>query len=69
MSTVVFERQIKPEKKLVQEIVYGYHPDSLMKAQILKEVEEHVKHSLEGFIVEVNIKVSLKEYDTKNTGI
>lgn len=69
MSTLVFMGVNVPEKKLIQEQIYRYHPSADMKAQILKEVAEHFKNPLEDFIVDVHIKISLKQYDTKNTGV
>lgn len=65
MSTVVFVNQKKIDKKLIQEFTYKYHPSSDMKEQILKDLHEHIKCDLEDFIIDVDIRIILKEYDKK----
>jgi hypothetical protein len=67
MSTVIFVGQKKPEKHLVQEQTYKYRPDSDMKERILSDLEKHLNSTLDQFIIDLDIKVTLKEYDTKNT--
>jgi hypothetical protein len=69
MSTVVFVGQKKPEKHLVQEYVYKYHLDAAMKDKILEDMKKHLNNSLDQFIIDFEVKVTLKEYDTKNTGV
>lgn len=67
MSTVVFIGEKKPEKNLIQEQSYRYHPDSVIKDKILEDLRKHLNCSLEQYIIDLNIQVILKEYVTKNT--
>lgn len=67
MSTVVFVGQRKPEKNLVQEQIYRYHPDALIKAKIMDDLQKHLNCSLEQFIIDIKVDVTLKEYDTPHT--
>ncbi len=67
MSTIVFVSQRVPEKKLLSEHVYKYHPDSSMKEQIIQDLKKHLSSTLEHLIIDLDIKVTLKEYDSKNT--
>lgn len=69
MSTIVFVSQRKPEKHLIQEIIYKYHLDSAMKDKILEDLKTHAKSSLEDYIIDIDVKITIKEYDTKNTRV
>lgn len=66
MSTIVFMGQKVPEKRLISEQTYKYHPDTEMKEQIIQDLKKHLSCSLERYIIDLNIQVILKEYDSKN---
>lgn len=67
MSTVVFVGKIVPEKRLVDQEVYNFHPDSKMKEEILKDLKKHLSSSLEDVIIDLEIRVTLKRYDNRNS--
>lgn len=64
MSTVVYVKTNSPDKKLIKEHVYHYHPDSEMRDKIMKDIAAHSNEVLENFIIDIKIEVSLKQYDT-----
>lgn len=63
MSTVVFIGQEKPEKRLLHKLLYKYYPSAEMKEQIIKDLKAHIKDGLEQYDFEIDVKVTLKEYD------
>lgn len=65
MSTIVFVGQKIPEKRLISEQTFKYHPDGEMKEQIIQDLKKHLNCSLEKYIIDLNIQVILKEYDPK----
>ena len=67
MNTVIFMSQSTPERNLVKEINYKIRPDSDTKEKLINEIKTHINDSLERYIIDVDIRVTLKEYDTKNT--
>lgn len=69
MSTVVFVSHNKPDKKLISEYVYKYHPDSELREKIISEVRKHLQEYVvtDDMIEELNIEVKFKSYDSKNS--
>lgn len=67
MSTIVFAGQRIPTKHLVKETDFKYHPDQPMKDKILEDLKKHLACSLEDYIIDLDIRITLKEYDTQNT--
>lgn len=74
MSSVVYLSHLKPDKKLLEEIVYGYYPDSEMKDKIMNDIMKHMKVTSipDDTVVDISVKISFKKYDiktndTKNT--
>jgi len=64
MSTIVFVGQSWPDKRLIKDTAYDYHPDSDMKAQMISDLEKHLGDTIpEKVIIDIKIRISLKEYD------
>lgn len=63
MSTVVYSTTIVPDKKLVKEHIYKYHPDAAMRQKIEEDIKKHSNEVMENFVVEINVEVRLKQYD------
>lgn len=63
MSTIVFVSQRIPERRLLTELVYRYYPDSELKDQIINDLKKHTGGSLDKYIIDLKIEVTLKEYD------
>ena len=62
---ISFVSEVVPDKRLEKTLVYRYYPISSMKDEILQHVKEHLKCDLEDFIVDVNVEINLKMYNTK----
>lgn len=63
MSTVIFVGTQIPEKHLVRQHKFHYHPDKEMADKILNELANHAKISLEDANIEIKVEIILKEYD------
>jgi hypothetical protein len=66
MSTIVFVSQRAPERHLISEQIFKYHPDTATKEQIINDLKKHLGSSLEHLIIDLDVKVTLKEYDTNH---
>lgn len=64
LPALIFVQQIVPDHKLENTFVYKYLPISEMKEQILQGLKDHTKIDLEEYIVDINIEIVLKKYNT-----
>lgn len=70
MSTLVLTSVEVPEKHLKSKTKLKFHPDVKMKEQIIEEILGHMADPPESdAVVELEIYLCIKKYDTKNTGI
>lgn len=67
MSTIVFVGQKIPIKHLLRETNYRYQPDSSIKEKIIADLVKHIGSPIpENIIIDIDIRIDLKEFDLDN---
>lgn len=64
MNYIAFIGQNKPDRKLIREILYRYHPDETLEKQILSDLQKTMEKELiePTYVVKIDIKITVKEY-------
>lgn len=65
MSTIIFIGTDVPEKHLVKKHKFKYRPDKEMLEKIMRDLAQHSRVSLDNVDIDINVEITLKEYNIK----